>query len=452
MFIGGDALIERWLDLLVKVRVHDLEIGHALKRSFYINWIAPRKMPQPSDFHFIHRLFNTLSLPLSVHMVNHQVANTDVLFLRAGHTDRELLNVQGVFDQLKELNIATVTPWLHRLRQYQSMLWIIKAHTRYKSMVKNEMNCLQTFSAVLPEIRRNFDLPDYFDLWFWQETELVIWRYVVARDVIKSINPHVLVSVGDNLPVGYIFHHAARQAGVNSVVIQHGFISQTWLHFPVWSNKICVWGENEKQWYIDHSVPEHKIVVTGNPRAITDLPIQDRVSIRNRLGCVPKERLVVWFTTYRRDEWITSFVEWLNHPSIASLDVKIILKLHPIESKSLFQGKIPSHIRIFAANELDNKSAFTAADVIVHDHSSVGAEAQYCGQNVICAAIQPPYPDFFHLLTDGQVYVEKPEALATAIQNFTQPNLHIKESRSMKFGGEKSSESIANVIRSLISN
>ena len=144
------------------------------------------------------------------------------------------------------------------------------------------------------------------------------------------------------------------------------------------------------------------------------------------------------------------FLHWLHSPAMERLDAKIVLKLHPVEDPAIFRGRVGDNITVFAAADLDLKSALVAADVVVHDHSSIGAEADHCGQNVICAAVHPPYPDYYRSLVGSQTYVESPDELVDVVSSLEPPDLGIRESPCLKYGGERASQEIANEIRSLV--
>ena len=451
MFIGGDSVIRRWLELLQDMEMDGLmdglKVGHALKRHFFAQWMSSPEPPSCNQFRFARQQTSRFMAPVLAHSVPE---NADVLILRAGHTDRELLNTQGLQAHLEDLNVSTAYPWPYRVRHLTSIRRIFELRISYGRAVAHAMKYFRRYSSLPADLRREFNLPAYFDEWFWLELENVLWRYIGAQIVLERARPRVLVSAGDNHPVGYLFHTVARQLGIASIVIQHGFIGQEWLHYPLWADKICVWGEVDKQWYMARGVPAGRIAVTGNPRGITSLPIQNREAIRQKLGCVPSQRLLIWFTTYRREEWMKCFLHWLHSPAMKRLDAKIVLKLHPIEDPAIFRGRVGDNIAVLAAADLDLKLALVAADVIVHDHSSIGAEAHHCGQNVICAAVHPPYPDYYRSLVSSQIYVESPDELVDVVNSLQPPDLKIRESSCLKFGGEKASQAIAKEIRSLV--
>jgi hypothetical protein len=309
---------------------------------------------------------------------------------------------------------------------------------------------LSQYRDLVPVVRRKFDLPDSFDQWFWIEAERAVWRYIGALAVLARARPRMLVSAGDNQPVGYPFHIAARQLGIRSLVIQHGFIGQQWLHYPLWADRVCVWGEVDREWYRHMGTAREKIAVTGNPRGHTSVPAHDREHVRQRFGCSPDEFLLVWFTTPHGGRWQEQLRHWIRHPSVQALRVRILCKLHPKEQRSDYHDVLPPNCSIATATELDMAAALAAADAVVHDHSSIGAEALFAGQNVICAAVNPPYPDYYRLLTRGQHLAESPEGLAKIVRGLTRPALRPRPVPGMRYGGEDALQAITGEIRSLI--
>jgi hypothetical protein len=302
--------------------------------------------------------------------------------------------------------------------------------------------------SVLSDLRREFDLPSHFENWFWLELERAAWRFVGAKALLSQARPRILVSAGDHQPTGYVFHIAARELGIPALVIQHGFIGQAWLHHPLIGDKMCVWGHVEKEWYVKRGVSPERIAVTGNPRGITELPLGQRDTIRQRIGCPPDRRLAIWFTTPQDGNWMERFYEWVH--ALNGMDAQLALKLHPKETPEMYQSHVPSQVAVFSPRDLDLKSAYTAADVVIHDHSSIGAEADRCGQNVICAAVDPPYPDYYDVLIAFQHRVESPAKMAALVSRLEPPQLGVRESPGLRYGGENASRAIAEEIRALL--
>jgi hypothetical protein len=432
--------------LLEDLRVQDFSIGHALKRSFFTYWLHSLP-PRP-------RLISS-ARALASHFLAANLAHTgprraEILILRAGKTARELSNFHELRTQLRRFDVAYTSPYPRDNRHLLSVLRAVRLKTRHHREAVSLLARLNQHRDRVSVVRREFDLPDTFDQWFGIEVQRAVWRYIGALVVLARARPRVLVSAGDNQPVGYPFHTAARQLGIPSLVIQHGFIGQEWLHYPLWADKVCVWGEVDRDWYRQMGTAREKIAVTGNPRGQTPVLAHDRERVRRRFGYSPNEFLVIWFTTPHGGGWKEQFLRWIRHPSLHEVQVPILLKLHPKEQRADYHGMIPPNYSLATAAELDVASAFAAADAIVHDHSSIGAEASFTGQNVICAAVNPPYPDYYRLLTRGQHLVESPEALTKIVRGLTRPALRPRSVPCMQRGGEAALQAIAREIRSLI--
>jgi hypothetical protein len=432
--------------LLEDLQVQDFSIGHALKRSFYTDWLhSLERRPRPISS----------ARAVACHFLTANFAHTgprcaDILILRAGKTARELLNFHELGTQLQRFDVAYASPYRHNDRHILSVLRAVRLKTKHHREAASLLGRLNRHRDRVFVVRREFDLPDTFDQWFWIEAERAVWRYIGALFVLARARPRVLVSAGDNQPVGYPFHTAARQLTIPSLVIQHGFIGQEWLHYPLWADRVCVWGEVDGEWYRHMGTAREKIAVTGNPRGQTGVPAHDRERARQRFGCSPDEFLLMWFTTPHGGGWKEQFVRWIRHPSLQALRLRILLKLHPKEQRADYEGVISGDHGLATASELDVASAFAAADAVVHDHSSIGAEASFTGQNVICASVNPPYPDYYRLLTCGQHLAESPEGLATIVRGLARPQLRPRPVPGLRYGGETALRAIASEIRSLI--
>jgi hypothetical protein len=440
----ADGFIRTWLALTEPMSYDGLNIGHALKRTFYADWLKPGLggLPRPRS------AVEKLTAHYSAARLRHTgPAAADILILQQGQSAREAWNWEGFQEQLSahartgvaasvRTNLRTISGW--------QQLWTNRR--RHYQVVRRALRDLRSYREVVPAVRQSFDLPAQFEDWFWYEMEGAVWYWANARMILEEVRPKVMVSAGDNQPNGYLFHMAARQCGIPSVVLQHGFIGQEWVFYPLWAETVCVWGDVEKQWYVDRGVAPERVAVTGTVRGLTELPLENRAALRTRLGCRPDQLCAIWLTTPHGGEWTERLWQWLNDPRVANSPHRLVLKLHPKEKKTTYAMRIPDSIGCFSTEELDLASVFAAADVVIHDHSSVGAEAQFCGQNAICAGVNPPYPDYYEALTEGQVRVDDPQQLAAQLDRQSPPTLKSTSVPGLTYGGAQAGEKIVQTI------
>ncbi len=443
----ADAAVNLWLHLLKEMQLDGFEAGHALKRLFFSYWLKPANPPSATEFSHARTRARRFVAAVVAHS---GPTNADVLILRSGHTDRELLNLEGLASHLAGLNVAMALPASSSFRRVSGITRVLRLQATHGRRVARARERLRRRADLVESVRREFGLPRHFCDWFWLELERAIWRYFSAETVLGRAKPRVLVSAGDNLPGGYPFHVAAKQMGIPSVVIQHGFIGQEWLHYPLRADRICVWGDVERQWYVQRNISPDRVIITGNHRGITNLPVNERNRIRHQLGCAADQRLVVWFTTPHGGQWLERFFSWLEHPAMKGFGGRLILKLHPKESPATYGANVRNGVTVFAASDFSLKSAFVAAEVVVHDHSSIGAEAHFCGQNVICAAVNPPYPSYYRSLIGPQAYVQSPDEMVAVASRLGAPTLTTRRSPCLGFGGEDSDAGVASVVRSML--
>jgi hypothetical protein len=373
----------------------------------------------------------------------------DVLSLFIKARDRKFVGGIDFEERLHPLRISYSDLSPHRNGSLAGLWHTIQNRVRYSRQASSLLDRFRRQVPDLSGLRVDFDLPPHFEHWFWLRLSQVIWQYTLALAVLEQVRPRLLVSTSDNLPGGYAFHSAARQVAIPSLVIQHGFIGQDYVFAPLWADYVAVWGQVERLWYMEHGIASDRITVTGNPRGLVSLPLDQRQVLREQLGCDTKSRLAVWFTTPQGGAWKQRLKAWLEHPALNRHCLRIALKLHPLEKRAHYDG-IPSHIQIIEAGDLGVPEAFAAADTVIHDYSSIGAEAQFCGQNVICTAVNPPYPDYYSLLVGTQPQAHTPHALGELLMKLPSPGFLIGASECLEAGGETAIRNIVECTRSVL--
>jgi hypothetical protein len=56
-----------------------------------------------------------------------------------------------------------------------------------------------------------------------------------------------------------------KKYGIPSLHVSHGIPYKTAVHGQIWADKIAVFGESSREWYLTNGNPPDKIVITGNP-------------------------------------------------------------------------------------------------------------------------------------------------------------------------------------------
>lgn len=443
----ADEAISMWLSMFADVYIANINVGHALKRDFFLRWLSSA---YSSNKRWYSDYLERIAFPLYSYTI--EKTSSDILFLVVGRAEREKLNIDGLAHYLPSSTITETKLDTPKLSSFSGLRKVFYGHMRFAYTVHQLKSQHLNNVDFLEDVCQAFGLPDTFIDWYTITIERLIWNYVLWKDALSKINTQVLVSAGENLPTGYIFHMIAQELGISSVAIQHGFIGQYWLHSPVWSDNICVWGQVEYDWYLEQGVAPSRVTIAGNPRGIVHLPIENRESLREKMGYSRDDIVVVWFTTHRGEKWGENFTNWLNTLLSSVSNIQVILKLHPIEKPEMFSNIDSENVKIVPSNAMTIDDAFLAGDIIIHDFSSIGAEAHRCGHYVICAALNPPYPSYYEQLIGPQHLARNPDELVDAVKQWEQTQLEVTSSPCLGLGGDESRQAIAEVIASLLSD
>ena len=163
------------------------------------------------------------------------------------------------------------------------------------------------------------------------------WGVEPLINAIRTFRPDIFLCI----EVNYILRNAVRycrQAGIRSIVVQHGTPNRFSLHafLPFEGDRFLAWNAFSKDFLCRHGMPDRKVVVTGAiPFDRTQTIVPDRVRIAAEAGLDGSRKWAV-FTTQgvgagnmpSLDEIRTGLVEtareFANHP-----DWQIVYQVHP---------------------------------------------------------------------------------------------------------------------------
>ncbi|KQL48730.1 hypothetical protein AN963_02720 [Brevibacillus choshinensis] len=123
---------------------------------------------------------------------------------------------------------------------------------------------------------------------------------------------------------------AAGQKGIPSICMQHGLIGIEESFMPVYSTKVGVTGNYEREWYRNRGVPEHRIAITGHPKFdwIFYEPRMPLATFQQIHGLDPRKKSILIATEPGADPMlIHDFIKTVYQLSSPEL----LLKPHPHE-------------------------------------------------------------------------------------------------------------------------
>jgi hypothetical protein len=210
-----------------------------------------------------------------------------------------------------------------------------------------------------------------------------VQRYLAAW------RPERLIVDEDATPLKRIAVWHARQAGIPSLVVQHGAPRVRFGFAPLAADKFLAWGESSQQQLVAWGVPSERIVIAGSPRVKPA-----RVGVRDHA----RPEILLFATTRPRDDRpdaVEYHLTTRTHDdslrmaflAVAQLPAaRLTVKLHPRAGDPAriqrLMGEFPGlQCRVVHRGSADRW--LRRCDVVLNCGSSAGIEAAYAGLPVI---------------------------------------------------------------------
>jgi len=276
----------------------------------------------------------------------------------------------------------------------------------------------------------------------------------------------------------------AKNLGIKSLVIQHGYVGHPIGFLPLTADKIAVWGKKSKEFFIQNGVDKSRIVITGCPRF--DRYIKGKVPSKNKvckeLGINPNEKIVVLATQHAnrgstfanvhiRDDEFEKIVKIVIDATKELSDYQLVIKLHPSDNKVevhkqiIFRitSNLPKEIkqRIFVVQHVDISKILSICDVLITFTSTTGLEAMILKKPIITIHLENKNVINYYSLMGGVLVCRTKDELKKALERISLDETfknslirkyykHIYDHLYMLDG--MASKRIANLIVSLIEN
>lgn len=185
-------------------------------------------------------------------------------------------------------------------------------------------------------------------------------------------------------PEGKILLKLAKQAGIRTVILQHGMMVGVHGYLPMDADTFVVWGEDGRRWIEEKGVAPDKVKVIGCPR----LDGYGGEAAKGGSGEFKKRLLVVFesveyagedspIDNYRFLRWILDAVGPLE-------GWQVVIRFHPAqtaEEKEICRRLVrPYGPRVRIAREVGLARSLEKADVVATEASTVGVEALLRGK------------------------------------------------------------------------
>lgn len=247
-----------------------------------------------------------------------------------------------------------------------------------------------------------------YDLWAvlsqaLQDTARVQWPWSArsmdeARAALTHLRPQVAVTYAEAGGWGRALVLAARQLGIPSVGLQHGFIYRHWLNYEHEADemerdgtekgfphpdKTCVFDRYAEQTLVERGhLPAEAVVVTGSPR-LDELVSRavasdaERLAVRAGLGVGTDERLVV--VAAKHSEIRPSLAELVD--AVTALPgLRCVIKPHPAESPDVYEASTRQAPTVtVASSDADLGRLLSASDGLITMNSTVAIDGLVLG-------------------------------------------------------------------------
>ncbi|HDP70607.1 MAG TPA: glycosyltransferase [Actinobacteria bacterium] len=113
-----------------------------------------------------------------------------------------------------------------------------------------------------------------------------------------------------------------KKHGIPSLHLNHGIPGRVPVHRKIWADKLAVFGESSKKFYLDNGNPEEKIVITGNPYWDNWGPCakKDIDGIKEDLGLDIYKKVIMYAPS-----WYHNFNTAADPEFLAKQDLKVLL-------------------------------------------------------------------------------------------------------------------------------
>ncbi len=243
--------------------------------------------------------------------------------------------------------------------------------------------------------------------------------------------------------------HAAKENEIPVVLTQHGFLGQEWLHTPLRSDRICVWGEVDRRWYEGRGIRDDRLRVTGTHLAFS-IKSEYRRETRSKYNLDPEEYALVYLVPNSLDYFHHKSIGLLKElrAAVTDLSCRWFVRLHRSNKPHVIKMYLEAGFTEFP-DDVPVEEAFALADVVIHDYSTM-ATAEYAGLVTLCLPADPPYPGFYPELLGDQRIIDNPRQFRDIVATISPGyKLDPKSTVTMAAGEDKALTHICDVVREL---
>lgn len=187
-----------------------------------------------------------------------------------------------------------------------------------------------------------------------------------------------------NGPEGKMLVWLAKQAGIPTVMLQHGLMGGEYGYLPMDADLFFAWGEDGCRWLVEKGVEEEKVKVFGCPR----FDRYGHTAVKDEGGKFQKRLLILLESTeYSGEDTPLDNYRMLRlvHEALEPLvDWRVAIRFHPAqtgEEREAFRRFVRLYgSRMQIARDIVLGRSLEKADVVVTEASTAGMEALLLGK------------------------------------------------------------------------
>jgi hypothetical protein len=251
-------------------------------------------------------------------------------------------------------------------------------------------------------------------------------EHAAVRRTIEAVEPQWVVVATDQHRIGRLAAQLRPSSGHRLYVLQHGLPSDDIGYTPVVADRVAVWSDSSRDWFLRRGTAPERLTVLGNPRH-DPLVLADRAVLSEKVvrdhGLSRRPRIVLAMSGIA-EQATKQLVDLVLAALLGLPTASLIVKLHPgggegdaVRRAVRDLGPEAGRVRIVRHAPISPLLGW--ADIVVAHRTSVVLDALIVGTPVVTPRLAPgvsPGPEDLRLPEVADV-AQLTEAIAAAGQN-----------------------------------
>jgi glycosyltransferase involved in cell wall biosynthesis len=247
--------------------------------------------------------------------------------------------------------------------------------------------------------------------------------------ILSALSPRIIVMSSDCHKISRMVVFLARRRNIATLVIQHGATVGRHAYVPVYADRIAVWGEISRQWFLANDVPDNKLVITGQPRFDSLYEFNAKAKSKHSLSGTTRPRIVVATSPIKR-EMDSRVIDIISKGLTPFRNIIApVMKLHPGYGKPEFFASLVKDDGLDwqIVRHCDLYELLSEAEAVITTQSTVGLEAIALGKSVIIIDLPEISEAIPYRQYNSAIMVRTADDLSAAVQMILDNNNQIQD-------------------------